>query len=237
MKVLLNACLLCALLSAVAPLRCLQCVGPPKHCSSNSVEVDCGPHEDTCISGVMEGSLLGRVTLYTIQDCVQSRACVQGLKTAAAVNGLYILANYECCQTNLCNREIPKVPPPGSLLPNGLRCPACIALAADDCESDDTVACVGMETECGYLGAVLVAAHPISDFIDMEIDLAVRGCASPSACLYRPGSMEWAGGMLTMNFTHLRCQSAYRNTSNNRILLNPPNTASYNDSPIKPTEG
>ncbi|KAH0631449.1 hypothetical protein JD844_005778 [Phrynosoma platyrhinos] len=154
---------------------------------------------------------VGSNSAYVSKGCIESEFCIPGFYSASALNGANFLSNLECCDSDLCNRRNISLPRLRNSIPNGLQCPACFTFSSDNCNPTDTVACLGLETQCFYFGATVTFAPVVEQLVDSVVSMAVRGCGTADICAYKPGNLEMDADLIHINITHAECQIARTN--------------------------
>ncbi|CAI7934776.1 phospholipase A2 inhibitor subunit gamma B-like [Podarcis lilfordi] len=201
MKTLLISCLLLALLPPVASLICESCFDQGKDCRNATTEECDDSSDQSCLSasGVGKLSLLGpRVVL---KSCIDRELCEETFASVSISSALYLQSKATCCNTDMCNSGLPEMPETETREPNGLKCPSCINIFSDECESNKTVSCRNDEDYCFYLAANM-------DFGESSILGAVRGCATASACNYIDGLLDTDIGSLGFDIIQAECTGA-----------------------------
>ncbi|XP_077788638.1 phospholipase A2 inhibitor NAI-like [Podarcis muralis] len=201
MKTLLISCLLLALLPPVASLICESCFSQGKDCRNASTEECDDSSDQSCLSasGVGKLSLLG--SRVVLKSCIDRELCEENHTSVSITSALYIQSKSTCCNTDMCNSGPPEMPETETREPNGLKCPSCINIFSDECESNKTVSCRNDEDQCFYLAAGM-------DFGGSRILGAFRGCATASVCDYMDGLLETDLGSLGFDIIQTDCTEA-----------------------------
>ncbi|XP_053255412.1 phospholipase A2 inhibitor NAI-like [Podarcis raffonei] len=201
MKTLLISCLLLALLPPVASLICESCFSQGKYCRNATTEECDGSSDQSCstVIGVGKLSLLG--SKLVLKSCIDRELCEENYASVSISSALYIQGKSTCCNTDMCNSGPPEMPDTETREPNGLKCPSCINIFSDECESNKTVSCRNDEDQCFYLAASM-------EFGGSSILGAVRGCATASLCDYIDGLEETDVGSLGFEIIQAECTGA-----------------------------
>ncbi|XP_062996735.1 phospholipase A2 inhibitor and Ly6/PLAUR domain-containing protein-like [Elgaria multicarinata webbii] len=111
MKALLSICLLLALLSLVASLRCKTSFGCGETCRDEDVRTEeCGQDQDVCLAVSTNLTTWQFPSAFTYKGCSRSDECNEGYYIGSTVDARYAQVKSRCCQTDECNvRELQSV--------------------------------------------------------------------------------------------------------------------------------
>ncbi|XP_053255338.1 phospholipase A2 inhibitor gamma subunit B-like [Podarcis raffonei] len=198
MKTLLISCLLLALLPPVASLICESCFSQGKYCRNATTEECDDSSDQSCLSviGVGKLSLLG--SRVVVKSCIDTELCEEDHSSVSISSALYLHSKSTCCNTDMCNSGPIEMPDTETREPNGLKCPSCINIFSDECESNKTVSCRNDEDQCFYLAGSM-------DFGGTRILGAIRGCATAGVCI---GLQETDLGSLGFEIIQTECTDA-----------------------------
>ncbi|KAJ8332780.1 hypothetical protein SKAU_G00416760 [Synaphobranchus kaupii] len=188
MELLVTLVLACALFSKVYPLDCHECIPTGPGPCSQTINT-CEASQTKCASATAEISAGTTQTEAGMKSCAAPTDCVTG-----SINyGLSRTSvNIKCCDSSLCNDELPPVLPGTS--PNGKKCFTCV-----DNNCTHTLECIGPEDRC------------IKSSMTIEGQKAtLKGCASKTACSGSLNSQLGAVGMDMSCCEEDMCNSALR---------------------------
>ncbi|XP_053112567.1 phospholipase A2 inhibitor and Ly6/PLAUR domain-containing protein-like [Hemicordylus capensis] len=159
----------------------------------------CPPEDDFCGITMFE-SKLEELTVHGIaKNCLPASVCESGSADINLGKKGRSRTSVFCCKDDACNRvSSAKLPLLNTKL-NGLRCPACYASLSESC-SDDTVDCVGPETQCIDLAGYIY-------FGEASEKIAMKGCATQSVCTASVGGAATFTGASSA-ITKLECKAA-----------------------------
>ncbi|XP_039368352.1 phospholipase A2 inhibitor and Ly6/PLAUR domain-containing protein-like [Mauremys reevesii] len=196
MEASLVVCTLAALLATGACLQCEVCFGLATSCTGD-LET-CAAGEDSCGVALTESTLAGIKTQSILKGCMPSSQCKAGPVSVNFGQGMRTQTSFACCVGDACRTTTVTVPP-ADTTPNGRRCPACVAVFADQC-SEKTIQCTGDETRCVDIVETLTAGGN-------PVQMVMKGCASESVCAQiKLGSSTFAG--LSADLTTAKCTVA-----------------------------
>ncbi|KAG8142819.1 hypothetical protein E2320_006019 [Naja naja] len=161
-------------------LKCEVCIGQGLNCSGN-IEV-CPPEHEFCGITAFESVLEELQAQGIIKSCVPSSVCEGG-----------------SAHINLGKKGRSRTMPELDTKINGLRCPACYASFPDSCK-DDTVDCVGSESQCINLSGYI-------DFEETSTKVAMKGCTTHDVCDATIGGAA-AFSQASSAITSLECMPA-----------------------------
>ncbi|XP_026524781.1 phospholipase A2 inhibitor and Ly6/PLAUR domain-containing protein-like [Notechis scutatus] len=172
MKPCLSFGLLSALIASGIALKCEVCIGQGHNCSGN-IEV-CPPEHDFCGITAFESVLEELQVQGIIKSCAPSSVCEGGSAHINLGKKGRSRTSVFCCKHDACNTDFPVKLPELDTKINGLRCPACYASFPDSCK-DDTVDCVGSESQCINLAGYI-------HFEESSTKVAMKGCTTHDVC-------------------------------------------------------
>ncbi|KAI4891495.1 hypothetical protein NFI96_018193, partial [Prochilodus magdalenae] len=134
MKLQVTLALICVLFPQALAVKCYRCIQDASGACTNT-QVIC---PDRCGSATSRTVVGGYQQQVSVKDCAAAVECVSGtLNMAAGKTSL----NTKCCNTDLCNNQIPPALPFGPQ--NGRKCYTC---SNNDCTK--TLNCEGDEDRC-----------------------------------------------------------------------------------------
>ncbi|XP_047587775.1 protein RoBo-1-like [Lutra lutra] len=167
LKSLLTICVLAVWVSSI--VESYKCTS----CSINACSADTRRTCETsqsCFGYKQELRTSGKLLQYVEERGCSSSKCVPRTFSATLGNNQTFGYNHQCCQDELCNQRDFQVPQK-SLLPNGIKCPACYNVYDISCDPV-LLDCTGAETKC-------VEVIGIDGYIFM---IFAMGCATETAC-------------------------------------------------------
>ncbi|KAM3833668.1 phospholipase A2 inhibitor and Ly6/PLAUR domain-containing protein-like [Vipera latastei] len=172
MQAFLSFGLLSALIASGFALKCEVCISQGHNCSSN-IEL-CPPEHDSCGIIAFESVLEELQAQGIIKSCVPSSVCEDGSAHINLGKKGRSRTSVFCCKHDACNTDFPVKLPELDTKVNGLQCPACYASFPDSCK-DDTVDCVGSESQCIDLAGYI-------HFENTSTKVAMKGCTTHAVC-------------------------------------------------------
>uniref|UniRef100_A0A670IP55 UPAR/Ly6 domain-containing protein n=1 Tax=Podarcis muralis TaxID=64176 RepID=A0A670IP55_PODMU len=142
-----------------------------------------------------------------LKSCIDTELCDVGYGSASITSSMYIQSKASCCKTDMCNSGPPEMPESETRELNGLKCPSCINILSDECESNKTVSCRNDEDQCFYAGGRM-------KFGGSSLIGALRGCATASMCDYGQEMLGTYLKSLGYEITKLECTDAMDENSN-----------------------
>ncbi|XP_060131621.1 phospholipase A2 inhibitor and Ly6/PLAUR domain-containing protein [Zootoca vivipara] len=111
----------------------------------------------------------------------------------------------QCCNTQLCNKEVLSLPDRNMLAENGLQCPSCFSKGEKKCKSEKTVNCLENETKCiDFRGAFNKDTFSPYYF-------TFKGCATAKLCAVQKSGRNLIGtGRFVLTVSEERCYNASR---------------------------
>ncbi|XP_062996734.1 phospholipase A2 inhibitor and Ly6/PLAUR domain-containing protein-like [Elgaria multicarinata webbii] len=208
MKALLSICLLLALLSLVASLRCKTCFSCERTCRDEDVRTEeCGQDQDVCLSVSTNLTIWQFPFAFTYKGCSRSDECNDGYYIASGVDDRYGQVKSRCCQTDECNVQNMYLPDYNSLKLNGFQCPSCFSTSWDHCDSQErTVQCRGTEDQCIEL------TFDLSLYGLPKQHINFRGCSNKELCFNPTGKTKYGNGLLVFDYDFILCEKAKGST-------------------------
>ncbi|XP_061496197.1 phospholipase A2 inhibitor and Ly6/PLAUR domain-containing protein-like [Rhineura floridana] len=197
MQVCLRICLLSALIVRGTALQCEVCTGVGHNCSGDLVT--CPQDHDFCGITLFQSEREDVKVNGIVKNCVPSNVCEAGSADINLGKKGRSRTKVSCCKSDACNTASPANLPLLDTKLNGLQCPACYALFNDSC-SDETVDCVGSESQCIDLAGYIHLG-------ESSEKVAMKGCATHAVCTASVGGAATFTG-ISSAITKLECAAA-----------------------------
>ncbi|XP_075695126.1 phospholipase A2 inhibitor gamma subunit B-like [Rhinoderma darwinii] len=170
-------------ISPVSSLTCETC-SAQNAATCSGANVACDPSVTSCISSLIEITYETFILRSPHKSCGFPEIC--DLSYSFTLDKIHIAAKAQCCKTDKCNKDIPKIAP-RNMTKNGLKCPFCVQAGLRGCTPINQTLCTGLEDMCltssGYLG-----------YGESPVEISYQGCATQSVCPNTPESQPNADG-------------------------------------------